>query len=147
MESLMRHQLVAVMLSVLIAISLVGPTVYSKADKTKQIHISFEQKPAKKIDQSEVYLLHVSWINKDKTRSYDACFVFTVERKDFKVTSNDLTFIFNGSIIHPQRSDESLRYYLPQQTFPSGESGTITVEITYNNSGKYYWEIAIAETI
>ena len=143
----MRLQHVASMLLVLLAISLVGTAVFSKLDKSKHIHISFEQKPSKKIDQCKVYLLQVSWINKDKRSSYDAYFVFIVEGKGFKVNNDDLIFIFDGSIIYPQESDTSLMYYLPQQMFPSRESGTITVEITYNNSGKYNWKIAISETI
>ena len=134
------------MLLVLVAVSLAEPVVYSKIIKSKQIHIAFDQKPVKKIDQSEAYHLQVAWINKDKTRTYEAYFVFTVKRRDSEATNSDLTFIFNGSIITPQGSDPLLRYHLPEQTFPSGESGFITVEITYQTAGKYYWEIAISET-
>jgi ABC-type uncharacterized transport system YnjBCD substrate-binding protein len=133
-------------LVLLLAVSLVGALVYGKLGRKKPLRIDFVQKPLKEVYPDEVHLLAVSWNNKDKHGASEGAFVFMVEGKKFQVRAGDLTFVFEGSVIGPQVSGDTLAYVLPQQTFPAEEMGIVTVETTYHNSGEYLWEIGITES-
>lgn len=126
--------------------SSVGAFVYGKIGKKEPIHIDFVEKPLKEIYADEVYLFAVSWNNKDRQSASEGAFVFMVEGKKIPVRASDLTFIFEGTVMDPQVSGDTLTYVLPQQTFPPKEMGIITVEITYHNSGEYFWKIGIKES-
>lgn len=143
----MEHRHIAGLLVVLLAVSFVGAAVYGKLGKSRPIYIEFTQRPAREIKPEEIYALQVTWQNKDKRLTYEGSFVFIVRGAKFRVTASDLTFTFEGSVVSSQGSGDSLVYRLPQQSFSAGHSGTITVEITYFNPGKYSWEIGIAESL
>jgi len=100
----------------------------------------------KEVCTDEVYLLEVSWNNKDNLAAYEGEFVFIVEGRNFQVRASDLTFVFEDYVIGSQISGDILEYVLPQQTFPAEGMGSIIVEITYHNSGKYFWRIGIKES-
>lgn len=139
----MRQRQLVGLLLVLLAMSLVGAVAYGRLGRSRPIQITFEEKPLRRIGQGEVYTLQVSWRNLDRRGSYDGSFVFNAKGK--KIKADHIIFTFEGSTITPQESKNTLRFLLPKQTFPAGESGIIGVEIVYNKAGIYLWKIGVAE--
>ena len=140
----LRHKVGVII--VLLVMSFVGALVYGKPSKTKPIHIDFVDKPLNEVYTDGVHLLAVSWNNKDRQGASEGAFVFMVEGRKFQVRTSDLTLVFEGSVVDPQVSGDILEYVLPQQTFPAEEMGITIVEITYHNSGEYFWKIGIKES-
>jgi hypothetical protein len=138
----MRLRLVAYLLLLLLATSLVGAVVYGRLHRFRRIRIAFEEEPPRKIGQGEVYPLQVSWKNQDRKRSYKGSFVFVTKAR--KIKADHITFTFEHSNITPQESKNTLRFVLPEQSFPAGASGTISVEIVYNRAGIVLWKIGVA---
>ena len=128
---------------VLLAASLAGADVYGRLSRSRPIQIDFEEKPLKKIDQGDTYVLRVSWKNMDRRGSYEGSFVFTSKGKEIR--ADCITFTFEGSMVTPEESANTLRFTLPRQAFLPGSFGVIVVEIVYNRIGTYAWEIGVAQ--
>ena len=127
---------------VLLAVSLVGVNVYGKLNLSRPIQIDFEEKPLRRIDQGDVYILKMSWKNLDRRSSYEGSFIFIAKAKAVK--AEDMTLTFGDSTITPEESKNALTFTLPIMTFPPGASGVIIVEVVYNRAGTYTWEIGVA---
>jgi hypothetical protein len=141
----MKNKRIAVLVLVLIVISLLSIVVYAKNGRRRPITLSFASKPVRRMTNADTQILEVSWRNKDRVDSYECYFVFTLNIQiNFQIESKDLEFSFEGDVIHPQVSDDSLLYILPIQTLNAAESGTITVQVTYNKPGRFRWNLDTA---
>jgi hypothetical protein len=143
-----RFQCKAVLIAVVLTMLICAATaiVYAKYKGNEPLSIAFSSPfPLSATSQIETCHAKVTWTNIDIVRSYDGSFLFTVEGKKFKIISADVTFTFKGAIVNPETSGNSLLFYLPQQTFLAGKSGTISVDVVYNKPGIYNWEIGIAQ--
>jgi hypothetical protein len=141
----MKNKRVSVLVLVLIVIFLLTVVVYAKKGRSRPITISFASIPARKITNAEAYTLEISWRNNDRANSYVCYFIFTLNTQvNFKIGSKDLRFNYEGLVIRPQVSGDSLLYILPVQTLNAAETGTITVNVTYSKPGRFRWNLGIA---
>lgn len=136
--------LIAIVLTLLICMATV--TVNAKYKGNKPLSVAFSSPfPSSAKSQIETCQATVTWTNMDPMQSFNGAFLFTVDGKNFKITSADVTFTYEGAIVSPVASGASLLFYLPQQTFNGGESGTISVYVVYNKPGIYNWNIGIIQ--
>jgi hypothetical protein len=132
---------------ILTLVLLIGATItFTQAKPSKPLDVSIVSPvPSNAISLIDVCHIKVQWVNSEPRNSYKGSFVFTVTCKNIKLNSADVTFTFKGVTITAQESHGVLLFYLPQQTFRAGKSGTISVDVVYNKPGRYNWEIGIAQ--
>jgi hypothetical protein len=139
----LRRKIAGVISAVALFIILVNVSAYSA--QSNPIIISFASPfPINAMSQVQ-NIISVSWQNTNTKHSYVGHLLFIVNGKSFKIVGTDIQFTFGSLTITPQKSGNSLLYYLPQQTFPASTSGIISIEVTYNKPGTYNWQIGIVK--
>lgn len=136
--------LIAIVLTLLFCAS--TTIAYAKQKGSLPLSVAFSSPfPSSAKSQIEICHATIKWTNMDPTQSFNGAFLFTVDGKNFKIRSADVTFTYEGAIVSPVASGASLLFYLPQQAFHGGESGTIIVYVVYNKPGIYNWNIGIIQ--
>lgn len=98
--------------------------------------------PPSKVTLSQPIHVSVLWSN-PSGRDYKGCVLFLVEAKKVGVNPVDVSLSYGGTMITPNKSDDSLCFNLPLQTYKAHSSGIILVEVTYYKVDSYRWQIGI----
>ena len=132
---------VFVVIFAILLVSIVSVNV--NAISNMPLTISFSDSPPESISQYQIYRVNVIWTNINPKESYGGCFLFIVKSGNSNIDSADITLTYNGFIIQPQVFGNSLKYFLPEETFAPSRSGATSVDVRYNKQGAYQWEIGI----
>jgi hypothetical protein len=134
-----------ILIAVAVLVGALTATVYAKYKGTP-LSIAFSSPfPSSSLSQIEICHAQITWTNKDAAQSYSGSFLFAVTGKNFKIKSADISFTFAGTTMNPIASGKSLLFYLPQQTFLTGSTGSISVDVVFNTPGVYSWDIGIVQ--
>ena len=134
--------------AILLVVVLCSATIVT-AQKARKIPIkiafSHSQLP-KRIDQDQLYIIEITWWNKEKDHTYQGSFVLIVEGVDHSVVQEDITVMQEDMIYIPQVVGNSLIYTFPVQEFPARAHGYLDMELMFHRAGEYEWRIQITES-
>jgi hypothetical protein len=141
--ALIKKRIIAYSFMFLIALSVTSLIAVNAATK-EQLTISFASQPPKEINNLQTYNLDIDWLNSAK-KSCDGNLLITIQNGQSSIKSSDLTLKYQGLVIQPKVSGNTLTFMLPKMVFSPLGHGTVSIQIKYDTLATYYLELGIVK--